>query len=186
VKAGLIYRKPTVYELLKRAQYGRHYNERLRAVAGEVPPGAAVVELCCGPGTLYTHHLRERASSYVGLDRNEPFILALRRQGVDARPMDLSSPRELIPSADVAIIQSGLHNFLPDPSHIIDRMLAAARRLTVISEPVREDRRTLMFPHRPHFTEETLDLVLKPYRELVVKETVIAGGRDKLYVLQAG
>lgn len=186
MRAGLIYRRPALYELLKRAQYGRHYTERLRAVASEVPPGAAVVELCCGPGTLYTHHLRDRVSSYIGLDMNEPFIVALRRQGVDARPMDLSNTREAIPSADVAIIQGRLHNFLPDPTHIIDRMLAAGRRLAVISEPIQDTGRAVMFARRPHLTEADLDELFEPYRELVLKETLIAGGREKLYVLQAG
>jgi SAM-dependent methyltransferase len=185
VKPGLIYRRPAVYELLKRAQYGRYYSDHLKAVANEVPPGSSVVELCCGPGTLYTHHLRERTSSYIGLDMNEPFIVALRRQGVDARPVDLSDSQEPIPSADVAIIQGRLHNFLPDPAHIIDRMLAASRRLTVISEPI-QGRRLTMFARRPHLSEQALDELFEPYRELLIKETLIAGGREKLFVLQAG
>jgi SAM-dependent methyltransferase len=185
VKPGLIYRRPAVYELLKRAQYGRYYSDHLKAVANEVPPGSSVVELCCGPGTLYTHHLRERTSSYIGLDMNEPFIVALRRQGVDARPVDLSNSQEPIPSADVAIIQGRLHNFLPDPAHIIDRMLAASRRLTVISEPI-QGRRLTMFARRPHLSEQALDELFEPYRELLIKETLIAGGREKLFVLQAG
>jgi SAM-dependent methyltransferase len=185
VKPGLIYRRPAVYELLKRAQYGRYYSDHLKAVANEVPPGSSVVELCCGPGTLYTHHLRERTSSYIGLDMNEPFIVALRRQGVDARPVDLSDNQEPIPSADVAIIQGRLHNFLPDPAHIIDRMLAASRRLTVISEPI-QGRRLTMFARRPHLSEQALDELFEPYRELLIKETLIAGGREKLFVLRAG
>ena len=186
MKPGLIYRRPAVYELVKRAQYGRHYTDRLRAVANEVPPGSSVVELCCGPGTLYTHHLRERVSSYIGLDMNEPFIVALRRQGVDARPMDLSNTREPIPSADVTIIQGRLHNFLPDPAHIIDRMLAAAHRLAIISEPIEGTGSRLAFARRPHLTEEALDELFEPYRELLVKDTLIAGGREKLYVLRSG
>jgi trans-aconitate methyltransferase len=185
VKPGLIYRRPAVYELLKRAQYGRYYRDHLEAVANEVPQGSSVVELCCGPGTLYTHHLRERTSSYIGLDMNEPFIVALRRQGVDARPVDLSDNQEPIPSADVAIIQGRLHNFLPDPAHIIDRMLAASRRLTVISEPI-QGRRLTMFARRPHLSEQALDELFEPYRELLIKETLIAGGREKLFVLRAG
>jgi trans-aconitate methyltransferase len=186
VKPGLIYRRPAFYELLKRAQYGRFYKDHLEAVANEVPPGSSVVELCCGPGTLYTHYLRERTSSYIGLDMNEAFIIALRRQGVDARPMDLSNSQEPLPSADVAIIQGRLHNFLPDPTHIIDRMLAASRRLTVISEPIQGDWRLTMFARRPHLREQALDQMFETYRELVVKETLIAGGREKLFVLRAG
>jgi hypothetical protein len=43
-----------------------------------------------------------------------------------------------------------------------------------------------MFARRPHLTEADLDELFEPYRELVLKETLIAGGREKLYVLQAG
>lgn len=186
MKPGLIYRRPAFYELLKRAQYGRYYRDHLVAVANEVPPGASVVELCCGPGTLYTHYLRERTSSYIGLDMNEPFIIALRRQGVDARPMDLSDSQQAIPSADVAIIQGRLHNFLPEPAHIIDRMLAASRRLAVISEPIQGPWRLTMFARRPHLSEQALDELFEPYRELLIKDTLIAGGREKLFVLRAG
>ncbi len=51
---SLIYRSATGYELVMRALYGRHYADRMQAVAEQVPPGASVLELCCGPGTLYT------------------------------------------------------------------------------------------------------------------------------------
>jgi trans-aconitate methyltransferase len=188
---ALIERNPTAYELLMRARYGRQFSERLRAVAAEVPPAAAVVELCCGPGTLYTHHLRDGVSSYIGLDVNEQFIAALRRRGVDARPMDLSDPREPLPSADVVIIEGALHEFLPEPGHILNRMLAAARRLVVVSEPIgrsgpRALRTLLARGAEERFTEEALDQLFAPHRELVLKTTLLAGGSEKLYVLRAG
>lgn len=197
--ARIFSRSPAAYELHMRLLYGRHYRDRIRAVAAEVPPGASVVELCCGPGTLYTDHLRERVSSYIGLDHNERFVHGLRRQGIDARPVDLSNARAPIPSADVAIIQDALENFLPDAAHVIDRMLAAARRLVVVSERVRHLATSpnplvrlvglaLADPgpdERDCFTEETLDELFVPYRELVLKGSLIAGGREKLYVLRA-
>jgi hypothetical protein len=43
-----------------------------------------------------------------------------------------------------------------------------------------------MFARRPHLSEQALDELFEPYRELLIKETLIAGGREKLYVLQAG
>jgi hypothetical protein len=43
-----------------------------------------------------------------------------------------------------------------------------------------------MLARGPQFTEQTLDELFEPYRELVLKEALIAGGRDKLYVLQTG
>ena len=57
-----------------RALYGRHHAGRLRAVAEQVPAGASVLELCCGPGSLYLGPLRARVSGYIGLDVNPGFV----------------------------------------------------------------------------------------------------------------
>jgi trans-aconitate methyltransferase len=190
---GLIERNPAAYELLMRVRYGSQFSERLRTVAAEVPPTSAVVELCCGPGTLYTHYLRDNVSSYIGLDINERFVAMLRRRSIDARPVDLSDSREALPSGDVLIIQGALHEFLPDPNHILDRMLAAARRLVVVSEPIRGPmsssrawQRLIPGRSRGRFTEKALDELFEPYRELLLKTTLLAGGSEKLYVLKAG
>ena len=56
-QTSLIYRNAALYEAIMRMLYGRHYRDRLAAVAAQVPNGATVVELCCGPGTLYERHL---------------------------------------------------------------------------------------------------------------------------------
>lgn len=201
MKPNLIYRSGVAYELLMGVLYGRHYRDRLRVVAAEVPPGSAVVELCCGRGTLYTRYLRDSVSTYIGLEMDERFVAGLRRRGVDARLMDPCSTSEPLPSADVAIIQACLHQFLPDPTHILDRMLAAARRSVIVSEPVRglsggsnpvsklirrpaSDRKVGDAARR--FTEETLDALFEGYHELLLKATLLPGGREKLYVLRAG
>jgi trans-aconitate methyltransferase len=189
----LIERNPAAYELLMRVRHGRQFSERMRTVAAEVPPASAVVELCCGAGTLYTHYLRGNVSSYIGLDVNERFVAMLRRRGIDARPMDLSDSHEPIPSGDVLIIQGAMHEFLPDADHILNRMLAAARRLVVVSEPILAPvsspsawRRLIPTYSRRRFTEKALDELFEPCRELLLKTTLLAGGCEKLYVLQAG
>ena len=85
MSTSLVYRSALGYELLMRALYGRHYAARMRAVAEQVPPGASVLELCCGPGTLYLRHLRSRAGGYIGVDVNPGFVARLKARGVDAR-----------------------------------------------------------------------------------------------------
>jgi SAM-dependent methyltransferase len=200
VSTSLVYRSAAGYELAMRALYGRHYTDRMRAIAAEVPQGASVLELCCGPGTLYTHHLRGRVSAYIGLDVNERFVGALRRRGVDARVVDLSHSPEPLPAADVVLMQASLYHFLPDAGRIIDRMLAAASGRVIVSEPVRNlatssnaligllGRRAAdpgLGGAERRFTEETLDALTGRYRDLVVKARLIPGGREKLYVLRA-
>ncbi|MBV8432376.1 MAG: class I SAM-dependent methyltransferase, partial [Solirubrobacterales bacterium] len=195
------YRSAVGYELLMRVLYGRHYEARMRAVAEEVPEGAQVLELCCGPGTLYAHHLRGRVGSYIGLDVNQRFVSQLQRRGVDARLTDLAEDGSPLPAADVAIMQASLYHFLPQPEAIIDRMLAAARERVIVSEPVRNlassqnqlvgrlgrraaDPGVGGAEHR--FTETTLDELFARYRERVLRERLIPGGREKIYVLRPG
>jgi SAM-dependent methyltransferase len=197
VSTSLIYKSALGYELLMRGLYGRHYGDRLRAVADEVPDGSSVVELCCGPGTLYTSFLRARVGSYTGLDVNERFVARLRRQGVDARLVDLGNPAEL-PRADVVLMQASLYHFLPHAERVVDRMLAAADRRVIVSEPIRNlsssrnpvigmlGRRSAdpgVGDAEQRFTEETLDALMARYP--VEVERLIPGGREKLYVLRA-
>lgn len=184
-----------------RVLYGRHYAARLRAVAEQVAPGASVLELCCGPGTLYTRHLRARAGSYVGLDVNERFVAELQRQGVDARRVDLAHDPAPFPIADVALMQASLYHFLPGAHEMIDRMLAAARERVIVSEPVRNlassanpligrlGRRAAdpgVGGAETRFTEVTLDELFAHYRGRIVHASLIPGGREKVYVLRAG
>jgi SAM-dependent methyltransferase len=198
VSAGLIYRSSRGYELMMRALYGRHYKDRMRSVAEQVPPGAAVLELCCGPGTLYDRYLRGRAGSYIGLDLNPGFVERLRRRGVDARLVDLAGSEEPLPGADVAIIQASLYHFIPDAGRLVDRMIAAARRRVIVSEPIRNlassenpvigrlGKRAAdpgVGGHEQRFNEATLDQLMARYASRVEAAFLIPGGREKVYVL---
>jgi len=201
VSTSLVYRSARGYELVMRALYGRHYAARMSAVAEQVPAGASVLELCCGPGTLYMRHLRARAGDYIGVDVNERFVAALRRRGVDARRLDLADGADPLPAADVAIMQASLYHFLPDAAAIIDRMLTAARERVIVSEPIRNlasselpgiallGKRAAdpgVGSHADRFTETTLDALMARYRERTVASFLIPGGREKVYVLSAG
>jgi SAM-dependent methyltransferase len=201
VSTSLIYRSAAGYELLMRALYGRHYAARMRAVAAQVPDGAAVLELCCGPGTLYKRYLRGHVSAYIGLDLNQRFVAQLREQGVDARSVDLANTAEPLPRTDVALIQASLYHFLPDAGALIERMLSAARDRVIVSEPVRNlasSQMTLVGllgrrgtdpgggGHDQRFTEQTLDQLMARYDDRIRNSFLIPGGREKVYVLAGG
>ena len=201
MSTSLVYRSAVGYELLMRALYGRYYTDRMRAVAGEVPDGSSVLELCCGPGTLYLRYLRARTRRYVGIDVNARFVAQLQRRGVDARRLDLAAGADPLPAADAVILQASLYHFLPDPEGILDRMLAAARDRVIVSEPVRNLAssdlpligrlgRSAADPgvggHAQRFTEATLDALMERYRERIQKSFPIPGGRERVYVLSAG
>jgi SAM-dependent methyltransferase len=199
MSTSIVYRSALGYEVLMRALYGRHYTDRMRAVAEQVPPGSTVLELCCGPATLYRRYLRARAGSYIGLDVNERFVAQLRRDSVDARRVDLARADEPLPGADVVIMQASLYHFLPDAQPIVDRMLTAARDRVIVSEPIRNlassglplvgklGRRAAdpgVGGHAHRFTEATLDRLMEPHS--VLDAFLIPGGREKVYVLRAG
>lgn len=196
---SLIYRNAQVYEALMRALYGRHYGARMGLVAERVPRGSSVVELCCGPGTLYLRHLRGCVSSYIGLDVNPRFVARLRSRGVDARQVDLHAAAEPLPAADVVLIQASLYHFLPEAQALVDRMLTAARERVIVAEPIRNlssSSNPLLArlgrggtdpgvgAHTDRFTEQTLDELMSAYP--VQESLVIPGGREKIYVVGAG
>jgi SAM-dependent methyltransferase len=200
VSTSLIYRSALGYELLMRALYGRHYAARLQAVADQIPAGSSVLELCCGPGTLYTRHLRERTTGYIGLDVNDRFVARLSQQGADARQVDLALSEEPLPTADVAVMQASLYHFLPGAARIVDRMLAAASDRVIISEPIRNlasselpgvgllGRRAAdpgVGGHAERFTESTLAELMAGYGGRIVSSFTIPGKREKVYVLRA-
>jgi SAM-dependent methyltransferase len=197
MSASLIYRSATMYELLMLALYGRHYRARSRAIADLIPRRASVVDLCCGPASLYFRHLRHKEISYRGIDVNPRFIERLRRRGIPSDLRDLNDDQPF-PKTDYVILQASLYHFLPAPERIVDRMLRAAQRQVIISEPVRNlvdspirfiaslaRRQTNAGsgeqPHR--FNEQTLDAFFSKYQDHLSRSFLLPGGREKVYVL---
>jgi SAM-dependent methyltransferase len=194
---GLVYRSAAVYEAVMRLLYGRHYAARQRAIADLIPAGSSVLELCCGPGTLYRRHLARKRVHYIGLDINGGFVRRARRSGVDAREWDVRSADPL-PPADFVIMQASLYHFMDEPRPLIERMLAAARRQLILAEPIHNvakqpgplgavaarltDPGTGPQPDR--YDEASLDRVLEPFASLVRERTLLPGGREKVYVLE--
>ena len=203
MSTSLIYRSAAGYELLMRMLYGRHYADRLVAVAQRVRPGASVLELCPGPGALYEHHLRNRAGAYTGVDINGGFVGRLQRLGAEGLVLDLADDSVSLPPADVVIMQASLYHFLPGADAIVDRMVAAARERVIIAEPIRNlatsgvaligliGRRAAnpgaaSDSHGERFTEPTLDRLMARYGRLTLEAFKIPGGREKVYVLDPG
>jgi SAM-dependent methyltransferase len=197
VSTSLIYRSGTVYEVLMRGLYGRHYDGRFQPISALIPAGASVVDVCCGPATLFTKHLQEKSVDYHGLDLNEGFIADLTRAGGHGEVWNVHADDPL-PPADYLVMQASLYHFLPDPEPVIDRMLAAARTRVIIAEPVRNlatsDNRVLATIGRrftnagdgvqeARFTEPSLDAFFRRFGSRVSYRALIAGGREKLYVL---
>lgn len=193
----LIYRSVPLCTLVNRLLYGRHYSARYRAIADLIPAKSSVLDLCCGPAIIYHRHLKDKGVDYTGLDLSSSFVNQLNQSGGRGVVWDLRTDAPL-PRADSVIIQGSLYFFLPDASHVIDRMLAAARKQVIVSESIRNlSSSRIPFVatvakhlagavsgnHPARFTESTLDQFFGRYRDLVRQSFQIPGGRDKVYVL---
>jgi hypothetical protein len=134
---------------------------------------------------------------YTGLDVNAGFIRKLIRNGVSGQVWDLRKDDPL-PRADYVMMQASLYHFLPDALPVVERMLEAASRQVIIAEPIRNltdsnspvlARLGRLFtnpgvgeqPHR--FTEASLDELFSVYASRVERSFLIAGGREKVYVI---
>ena len=180
--------------------YGRHYTSRYRAIAELIPAGSNVLDVCCGPAVLYHRYLRSTDVRYTGLDINAKFIAQLIRRGGNGQVWDLRQDK-VLPPADYVIMQASLYHFLPDTSQVVDRMLDAARKRVIIAEPIRNlatsDSRFLSLlgrlftnpgvgEHSHRFTEASLSAFFSGYASRVIDSFSIAGGRERVYVLDAG
>lgn len=199
METSLIYRSASLYELAMLLLYGRHYSSRYRAIAELIPAGASVLDVCCGPALLYHRYLGKKDVEYTGLDINAKFIAGLIRQGGRGQVWDLRTEQAL-PPADYVIMQASLYHFLPDARGIVDRMLRAARERVIIAEPIRnlatsESRFLSLIGRRfanpgsgqPGFryTEASLAEFFSRYGSRVIESFSIAGGRERLYLLNA-
>ncbi len=178
------------------ALYGRHYFARYRAIANLIAPSSTVLDLCCGPGILYRRYLRHKSILYTGFDLNQRFIRNLIQAGVPAQTRDLRS-EESLPASDYVIMQASLYHFLPDPERILQRMMVAARKALIISEPILNlgDSKSALVhqlsgrltnagngseSHR--FNEQSLDELFSVLGWRPKSAFSISGGREKVFV----
>src|SRR5262249_36460083 len=123
--SSLIYRNTFTYEMLMLMLYGRGYKARYRTIADLIPQGSSVLDLCCGPATLFHRHLRQKNVQYTGIDINSRFIERLRARGATGMLCNLYADVPL-PRAEYVLMQASLYHFLPDASPLVERMCAAA------------------------------------------------------------
>jgi len=132
---SFIYANRRTYHWLMRGLYGRHFEDRYRAIAAHVPAASHVVDVCAGDAYLYLAHLRHKPVTYIAVDASPQLVAWARARGVDARLFDVWN--DDLPQGDSVIMQASLYQFLPRADRIVDKLLAAARQRVIITEPVR-------------------------------------------------
>src|SRR2546425_3867626 len=132
-----IYHSPTLYRLTTRIGYGPDYAARYTLIADVIRAPGDMLELCCGDLALHRHlEARGLLKSYIGLEHSGAMLKLARRHGVDVRAFDVRSG-DPVPTADTVIMQASLYQFHDIADTLLPRLYAAARRLLVIAEPVR-------------------------------------------------
>lgn len=130
-----VYWHPAFYRLAMKLLYGRYFQARYAAIAGLIPAGATVVEVCAGDVYLYDHYLRKKNVTYTGLDVNSAFVSGARRRKISFSSFDIL--RETIPAADYVIMQASLYRFIPTEQEILKKLLNAVNNFLIVAEPVR-------------------------------------------------
>ena len=196
---SLIYSHASIYEAVMRALYGRGYDERFRAVAELIADGSSVLDVCCGPGTLFHRYLKAKGVRYTGLDINRHFVERLEAAGATGLIWNLDEARPL-PRAEYVVMQGSLYHFLPEASNVVGRMIAAAEKQVLIAEPIRNMTSSRIFPlafvarkltnpgtgeQSNRFNEASLDALMQLYRIRGhdMRSRLIAGGRERLYIV---
>lgn len=193
-----IYAHPLLYSAAMRALYGRRFQLRYSTLAELIPDGADVFEACAGDAYLFRQHLKPRGIRYRGSDLSPVFVAHGRARGIDLVRHDLA--REPVPRADFVILQASLYQFMPDPTSVVEKLLAAARVRLLVAEPianlassrnalVRWLARRAVNPgdgHKPaRFDEAALDAFFdRGFGERIERRIVVPGGREKIYSLR--
>lgn len=194
---SIIYSSALAYELSIRLLYGPYYAARQRAIADLIPRGATVLDVCCGPGTLFSRHLIHKSVRYTGLDINPRFVQLVTDAGGKGIVWDMRRGNSALSRADYVIMQASLYHFLPEPRPVVDGMLQAANVQVIIAEPIRNlasnDNKLIALAAKYlsnpgsgkqalRFTESSLDRFFENYREKINRAFLIPGGREKVYL----
>lgn len=192
---SLVYWHPLIYTMLIRLSYGRVYLQRYQAIADLVDKRSSVVDVCCGDCTIYSF-LKEKDVDYLGLDFNPCFVDKANKKGIKARLFDIR--KDALPKADYILLQGSLYQFHPDEAGIIGKLLAAAKRQLILSEPVKNRAAS---PSKPiawlseklsdpgdgvkkfKFDEQSLRRVMAPFQQNIINEFMAANNIDSVFVL---
>ena len=133
---SIFYSNINLYRLFVRLIYLQGYNRRYERIAELIPPGARVLEICCGDCYLYEKYLKKKNIKYIGFDINETFIKHAKKRSIDVKFLDIRKVNSF-PMTEFILIHASLYQFIPDEREIIEKMLNSATDKVIIAEPVK-------------------------------------------------
>ena len=128
------YSNPTLYHLLIRFLYRKYFSSRYEIIADLIPENSSVVDVCAGEAYLYTHFLNIKGIQYMGVDNSPYFVKWANNKKIPYKKMNISI--EKIPNGDYVIMMGSLFQFEKHEREILIKMIQAASRKAIISEPI--------------------------------------------------
>lgn len=195
---SITYWHPFIYSLMVRFFFKEYYSKRYEVLRGLIENNSTVVDVCCGDCKI-VEFLKDKNIDYTGLDFNDYFVKTANAKGINARSFDIRA--DDVPEADYVLIIGSLYQFMPNHSHVLHKLLSAAKRHLIISEPIRNYTHsksrfvaylaTMMTnpgdgakPYR--FNEETFKKALTPFQKNIVKEFIATNDKEYIAVLRNG
>ncbi|MCL2877715.1 MAG: homoserine O-acetyltransferase [Acidobacteria bacterium] len=104
-------------------------------IAGLIQPGASVLDLGCGRGSLLTRLRQDKARKLMGIDLHESRILYCLQRGLDVVQADLNSGLSQFPDGqfDYIVLSQTLQS-IRDVEHLLYEMLRVGER-SIVSFP---------------------------------------------------
>jgi hypothetical protein len=131
---AIIYKNILLYQLFMRMLYGRHFEDRYKAVAAQIPSGSSVMDICAGDAYLYTNFLKHNGNDYLAIDNSPFFINSAQKRNIACIQLNVSE--DPLPVADVVVMMASLYQFIPHEKRVIQKLLDSARKKLVITEPI--------------------------------------------------
>ncbi|HEY4181758.1 MAG TPA: methyltransferase domain-containing protein [Kofleriaceae bacterium] len=177
--------------------YGAAEHLREEAVAHEIPDGASVLELCCGPGRLGLL-LKEKNCDYTGFDCNASFVAHAQKAGLNVHQSVLP-PLPDVPDVDYVVVVASFYHFKAEAAAFVDSLWNKARKALIILEPINNrsshankfiSKLSRLMSHPGvgelpvRFSEPEMDSLLSQYQTNTNSfSKLMSDDRDKLYVL---
>ncbi len=141
-----IYFHPWIYERVMRRLYSGCYEERIHDATRHIPNGSSVADICAGDCSLYRYGLSDMNIDYTAYDINPRFMRWAEKRSIPMRHLDIRS--ECPPTVDCVVMMSALYQFIPHERDILNRMISAARKMVILTEPVRNVAQSSLAPIR--------------------------------------
>jgi hypothetical protein len=192
---SITYWHPLTYSWLIRLSYGKGYNSRYETVARLIPSNATVLDVCCGD-TALNSFISDDSIDYVGLDFNQGFVRHAQKRGLTVHQFDIY--QDTPPKADYVVILGSLYQFIDKIEVVMNKLIGAARKTLIISEPVVNKvdssnflvSKLALWMSDPGDGARTFkfnatnieDILVAPYRDRVVDTFLSAGGIERVIV----